>query len=144
MAPPSASATRRTRWIQGSIIGVSAVIIIVATVHIAGRSTRPRDQTTPVVTTTHLVITSTLVVEPTAAAVIEQPAPAEQPVPLVAPATVEAPPVTTAAAPPVIVTYANCAAVWAALGGPIQRGEPGYDETLDGNRDGVGCEQRPG
>lgn len=133
---PSASARHRTRWIQGSIIAASAVVIIAATVNIAERSARPTGQTPlPVVPSTRILESST--------APTEQPSPAEQPVPVVASATVEAPPTTTAAAVPVIVTYENCAAVWAALGGPIHRGDPGYNSELDTDDDGTGCEHRP-
>jgi hypothetical protein len=39
--------------------------------------------------------------------------------------------------------YKNCTEVWAELGRPIMAGEPGFHSKLDGNGDGVGCEQRP-
>ena len=39
--------------------------------------------------------------------------------------------------------YPNCKAVWDELGRPIRNGEPGYDQNLDHDGDGVGCEQRP-
>lgn len=38
------------------------------------------------------------------------------------------------------VYYENCAAARAAGAAPIHRGEPGYREALDGDRDGVACE----
>lgn len=142
MAPPSASATRRTRWIQGSIIAASAVTIIWATVTIAERSTRPASLTTPVVTTSHLVITSTVLLEP-APAPVEASSPAERPVPGVAASTTEAPSATPAAAVPTTVTYENCAEVWADIGGPIHRGDPGYNSELDSDHDGTGCEHKP-
>lgn len=135
MAPPSASAKRRTRWIQGVIIAASAIIIGAATVNLAGRGSRPTGQTQPAVTTS-------TVLSVTAAPPIQQPAPAEQPNPVLAPATVEPPPTPTAAQP-VTVTYENCTAVWAAIGGPIHRGDPGYSSDLDRDDDGTGCEQDP-
>lgn len=49
-------------------------------------------------------------------------------------------PVAPASANP---TYANCTAVWNAIGGPIYRGQPGYTEDLDSDKDGVGCESDP-
>jgi cytoskeletal protein RodZ len=42
------------------------------------------------------------------------------------------------------VYYPNCAAVWAAIGRPIERGEPGYGDHLDGDKDGRGCVDEPG
>lgn len=39
--------------------------------------------------------------------------------------------------------YPNCTAVWNETGGPIYRGQPGYDSHLDRDGDGVGCEKRP-
>lgn len=38
------------------------------------------------------------------------------------------------------VYYENCSAVRAAGAAPIYAGEPGYDDHLDGDGDGVGCE----
>jgi hypothetical protein len=43
------------------------------------------------------------------------------------------------AAPP----YANCTAVWQELGRPIFPQDPGYNFSLDADRDGVGCEFKP-
>ena len=140
---PSASARRRTRWIQGSIIATSAVVIIWATANIAGRATQPTGQTTPPVVTTALVIVTTTPEFGQPDAPADLPTTAEPPVPVVAPATVEAPPTTTAPAQPVLVTYENCAAVWAAIDGPIHRGDPGYSFDLDRDRDGTGCENKP-
>jgi hypothetical protein len=45
-----------------------------------------------------------------------------------------------AAPQPAGVTYADCAAVRAAGAAPIRRGEPGWQDTFDGDGDGVGCE----
>lgn len=44
-----------------------------------------------------------------------------------------------AQAPMQSASYANCTAVWNAIGGPIYLGQPRYDR--DG--DGVGCEKDP-
>ncbi|WP_436774732.1 excalibur calcium-binding domain-containing protein [Yinghuangia sp. YIM S09857] len=41
---------------------------------------------------------------------------------------------------PAVVNYANCAAVRAAGAAPIHRGDPGYDDHLDRDGDGIGCE----
>ncbi|MGE0227625.1 MAG: thermonuclease family protein [Dehalococcoidia bacterium] len=38
------------------------------------------------------------------------------------------------------VYYANCAAARAAGAAPLLRGEPGYRDALDGDKDGVSCE----
>jgi hypothetical protein len=43
------------------------------------------------------------------------------------------------AAPP----YANCSQVWQELGRPIFPQDPGYNYSLDADRDGVGCEFKP-
>lgn len=43
-------------------------------------------------------------------------------------------------------SYANCREVWDVLGRPIYPSDPGYTagpRKLDGNSDGVGCEQDP-
>ena len=40
--------------------------------------------------------------------------------------------------------YKNCAAVWAAVGGPIHVGDYGYGPGLDADRDGTACELAPG
>ena len=37
--------------------------------------------------------------------------------------------------------YANCTQVWQQLGRPIFPQDPGYNFSLDADRDGVGCEQ---
>jgi hypothetical protein len=63
-----------------------------------------------------------------ASSLAPQPAPAEPPVP----ATPEP------AAPEVV--YANCDAVRAAGAAPIRAGTPGYSTRLDGDGDGVGCD----
>jgi Excalibur calcium-binding domain len=65
-----------------------------------------------------------------------------------APATTAAPettaaPVTTAApkpAPKPVTYYPNCAAARAAGAAPIHRGERGYRAGLDGDSDGIACE----
>jgi Excalibur calcium-binding domain len=44
------------------------------------------------------------------------------------------------AAPP----YANCTAVWQQLGRPIFPQDAGYNFQLDADKDGVGCENKPG
>ncbi|WP_233575360.1 DUF1524 domain-containing protein [Cellulomonas sp. PhB150] len=41
------------------------------------------------------------------------------------------------------VTYANCAAAWAAGAAPVHEGDPGYSRKLDRDGDGVGCEWAP-
>lgn len=51
-----------------------------------------------------------------------------------------------APAPAQRVSYANCRDVWNRLGRPIYPSDPGYTagpRKLDGNSDGVGCEQDP-
>lgn len=65
------------------------------------------------------------------------------PTPLEQPATAGPPTSTNRATVPAVVAYENCAAVWASLGGPIHRGDPGYNSDLDTDGDGIGCEQRP-
>ncbi|WP_278314636.1 excalibur calcium-binding domain-containing protein [Lolliginicoccus levis] len=44
------------------------------------------------------------------------------------------------AAPPV---YADCTEVWEAGAGPIEEGDPGFEEKFDADDDGVGCETDP-
>jgi hypothetical protein len=71
-----------------------------------------------------------------------------QPAAVVAPApTKRSAPVAPAPAPapaPASVYYANCTAVWAAIGRPLLAGEPGYAAPrLDRDRDGVACENKP-
>ncbi len=39
--------------------------------------------------------------------------------------------------------YADCTAVWAALGRPLLAGEPGYARHLDRDGDGTACEEDP-
>lgn len=39
--------------------------------------------------------------------------------------------------------YANCSAAWAAGAAPLYVGSPGYRPGLDGDDDGVACENRP-
>ncbi len=39
--------------------------------------------------------------------------------------------------------YANCTAVWEAIGRPITRDDPGYEPKLDRDNDGIGCEIDP-
>lgn len=48
-----------------------------------------------------------------------------------------------AQAPMQSASYANCTAVWNAIGGPIYLGQPGYDRHLDRDGDGVGCGKDP-
>ena len=75
------------------------------------------------------------------------PAPAPAPAPTPAPAPAPAPATKQAVAPaPSGAYYANCTAVWNALGRPIYPSDPGYTagpRKLDGNSDGVGCEKDP-
>lgn len=139
MALPTTPATRRARWAQGSIIGVSAVVIIFAGANLVSRDLKPTSETPPSAVpsiTTAFSMSSEPPVPPV------EPEPTADLVPAVVPATaVEAP---TAATPaPANVTYENCRAVWDAIGRPINAGEPGYDEKLDSNHNGVGCEQDP-
>lgn len=139
VAPSSASAKRRTRWIQGLIIAPSAVVIVVAGANLLGRDGKPSSETqpsaVPSITTTFSAPSEPPI--PTVA-----PPPAEQPVPALVPATtVEAPAVAPPA--PVNVTYKNCRAVWDAIGEPIHRGDPGYSSDLDRDGDGIGCEEDP-
>lgn len=66
----------------------------------------------------------------------------------VAPAPTQAPATAPVAQPPAQpaapVYYANCTAVWDAIGRPLRAGEPGYEAPrLDRNRDGIACETRP-
>nr|WP_205649201.1 excalibur calcium-binding domain-containing protein [Schaalia canis] len=76
-----------------------------------------------------------LVSEPSPAPTFEEPTP--EPVPEPEPVYEE----------PVVeqpsFEYANCCAVWQALGRSIWVGEPGFHSALDGNGDGEGCERRP-
>lgn len=44
---------------------------------------------------------------------------------------------------PAAANYANCTAVWNAIGGPIYAGNAGYGTHLDRDGDGVGCENDP-
>lgn len=44
---------------------------------------------------------------------------------------------------PAAANYANCTAVWNAVGGPIYAGDAGYGSHLDRDGDGVGCENDP-
>ncbi len=68
--------------------------------------------------------------------------------PPVALESASAPPPPTAAAVPVApaapqvgeVYYANCSAARAAGAAPIMRGEPGYREAMDRDKDGIACE----
>jgi hypothetical protein len=39
--------------------------------------------------------------------------------------------------------YANCTEVWQELGRPIFPQDPGYNFSLDADRDGIGCETKP-
>jgi hypothetical protein len=41
------------------------------------------------------------------------------------------------------LSYENCAAARADGAAPIQEGEPGFAPHLDGDNDGIGCEQAP-
>jgi hypothetical protein len=36
--------------------------------------------------------------------------------------------------------FRDCRAAWAAGAAPIYRGQPGYDISMDGDRDGIACE----
>lgn len=45
--------------------------------------------------------------------------------------------------PPVATYYKNCTAVWAAIGRPVYATDPGYANHLDGDGDGIGCENPP-
>lgn len=44
---------------------------------------------------------------------------------------------------PGTASYDNCAQIWAAIGRPLIRGEPGYAAHLDADGDGVACEDAP-
>lgn len=46
--------------------------------------------------------------------------------------------------PPPDGRYPDCRAAWAAGAAPITTGRPGYSVDMDGDRDGVACERRPG
>lgn len=79
-----------------------------------------------------------------------RPAPAPAPKPAPAPAPAPAPVPRPAPAPSPSAYYANCTAVWNALGRPIRSNEPGYSANepgysgkLDRDGDGVGCEKDP-
>lgn len=138
MAPPSASARRRTRWVQGSIIAASTVIIIVASIKLAASPARATDQITPTIVTTVFVSPAPSTAPP---APVEEPAPAVSSTP--APTLTSTPtPIPTPASSPVVVSYQNCSEVWAVHGGPIHRGEPGYSADLDRDGDGTGCESQ--
>lgn len=39
------------------------------------------------------------------------------------------------------VYFKNCDEVWAKVGGPLKKGEPGYRDGLDRDRDGIACER---
>lgn len=76
-------------------------------------------------------------------ALMTQCAPQCAPAPVTPEPVVETPaeiPAPIETAPPVHVSYANCAAVRAAGAAPIHRGDPGYGSHLDRDGDGVGCE----
>jgi hypothetical protein len=49
----------------------------------------------------------------------------------------------TDAPPAAVVPFATCAEAWAAGAAPVHAGDPGYAGHLDGNGDGIGCENRP-
>lgn len=66
---------------------------------------------------------------------------AKKTAPAAKPAPASKPTATPAAKKP--VTYKDCAAVWAALGGPIKAGQPGYDKGMDIDGNGVACESKP-
>jgi hypothetical protein len=121
------------------------VVIISATVNIAGRSARPTGETAP------------SVVPSTAAVTFEpaSPAPRTEPTPVVAsapePEAVEEPaPAAEPTSEPertqapgyqsTSVSYENCDAVRAAGAAPIHEGEPGYAKHLDRDGDGTGCD----
>lgn len=55
------------------------------------------------------------------------------------PAATAAPAAPTASGTP----FANCTAVWNAIGRPIRAGEPGFHSRLDRDNDGIGCERDP-
>jgi hypothetical protein len=99
-------------------------------------TTKPTTAATTVlattVPTTTAAVTEPPQVLPIAAQPDAQPPAAEPEAPLAA-TTAR----TTATAP---VFYENCAAVRAAGAAPLRRGEPGYRDKLDGDRDGVACE----
>lgn len=143
MSSPTATARRRTRWIQGSIIVPSAVVVVFAVTTIATRGAKPTDETPPsaVPRIQTSFAESSIPASPSVDEVVEQPVVA--PLPLEQPVTVEAPASTSMAPVPAVVTYENCAAVWASLGHPIHRGDPGYNSDLDTDGDGIGCEQQP-
>jgi Excalibur calcium-binding domain/Protein of unknown function (DUF1524) len=96
-------------------------------------------------------VTSAFAPAPAPAPVIAAPVPAPvvaAPVPVaVAPAPAPAPPAPAPVAPapapapaPPTVYYENCTAVRAAGAAPIHRGEPGWQDKFDRDKDGVGCE----
>lgn len=87
---PLKPATRGTRWIQGTIIAASTMVIIFATVSLVGQSLKATDHTVLP------AVPSAVLPEPTTA-MADRPAPAEQSGPLVASPTVGAPPATTEA-----------------------------------------------
>ncbi|WP_456786277.1 GmrSD restriction endonuclease domain-containing protein [Cellulomonas sp. P5_C5] len=43
---------------------------------------------------------------------------------------------------PVTGPFSSCAEAWAAGAAPVRVGDPGYAPTLDGDGDGIGCENR--
>ncbi|WP_237225105.1 5'-nucleotidase C-terminal domain-containing protein [Rothia nasisuis] len=66
--------------------------------------------------------------------------------PTAAPSTKTPSPVSAAVVPspsPTVFEYENCAAVWDALGRPIQSDEAGFHRGLDSDGDGTGCEVSP-
>lgn len=136
--------TGRPSWLRltgrkmGGFIVVGAIVGFVAAGVVLGNTVKPAPAAEPASTSTS-----------------EAPNPVLEPLPAQAPAEVE--PVTPAAAdpaPPIVadavpatatpnVSYENCAAVWAATGGPISVGQPGFNVKFDKDGDGVGCEERP-
>lgn len=136
--------TGRPSWLRLSgrkmsgILVVGAIVGFIVAGVVLGNTLQPTPNAEP--TSTSTTTAPDPVVEP-------QPAQAQAEIEPVTPAVVApAPPVVVEAAPAAAtpnVSYENCAAVWAATGGPISVGQPGFSVEFDKDGDGVGCETRP-
>ncbi|WP_175955611.1 excalibur calcium-binding domain-containing protein [Schaalia sp. Marseille-Q2122] len=74
---------------------------------------------------------------------VEEPALAQVPEPTPEPAAAPEPVYEEPVVEQPSFEYANCCAVWQALGRSIWAGEPGFHSGLDGDGDGKGCDRHP-
>lgn len=145
---------KRAMWI---VVGVIVFLVILGVIIGPKKDpkSKPHATTTQVVATTARPTTTrprpTTTVAPKATTTVPRPVTTVAPtttrrvtptVPPTVPRTVPvqtAPPATAAPS----VFYANCTEVWARLGHPLYRGQPGYSSDLDRDGDGVACETKP-